>query len=547
RKNEIPPKLSTTKSFEELKALQKLDREFADQIHGLQQKQKALALSTNSRSIVDNRVVLFQSVIERKLSLLKEKYTLESNPERTEKEEKQLASINKQLEKVPAEKRKTLEQKRDKLLKKIKSKKDPKKEIESLEKILPKLAQPPTKETIDTLKKEIELELDSLPKNLSVTDARLQYLGTPYLNLRWGEKFVNIALTNPANWLTKYEVGIRFSRNGKAHVQVTKVEPQNIHKEGGVPARLRNDPGYNTRPANVNKTTSYILSDRDTHGKEHVSFRIGQFPTMKAAKEALKTMMRENPGKLTDYHDNTLLTPTMFPDRPDRKLIRQHHENVKAALASLLQDVKTTSALKDSIDTLSILESIDTDVRKEDLQQHKDLFSDDPEIRDAVTVDTLRSILEKRLQEKQVLDGKGNPYTEKDVQQIIDKCTMSYFGVNEGAVGKMHGLRLGWHTSMGEYNNEATRKLSRVLKEKLTTIESKVQTGEALTEEEKGILDRLGGIVQVGQEFEAVWAKNDYMNADVGNNQVKAPALWRALDSLLNITVNTHCMSVLGP
>jgi len=93
------------------------------------------------------------------------------------------------------------------------------------------------------------------------------------------------------------------------------------------------------------------------------------------------------------------------------------------------------------------------------------------------------------------------------------------------------GLRaqLGWHTSIGDYSNEAAQNLNGVLGRKL--------------QDHQIDLDYLGAVMQVGLEMEAVWALNDYADAEVGNNQFKLPALWKTMDTLLGITCYTDCMS----
>lgn len=123
---------------------------------------------------------------------------------------------------------------------------------------------------------------------------------------------------------------------------------------------------------------------------------------------------------------------------------------------------------------------------------------------------------------------------------------LSNFGVNEGAVGekKILGmkLRLGWHTSIADYTNEASQKLNHSIFNKLQSIGEQVEQFDNM-EQLASELDLLGPIVQTGQELEAVFASNDFANASVGNNQFKLPALWKTMDALVGVTCYTNCMS----
>lgn len=115
-----------------------------------------------------------------------------------------------------------------------------------------------------------------------------------------------------------------------------------------------------------------------------------------------------------------------------------------------------------------------------------------------------------------------------------NRLVFSNFGVNEGAVGEIRlgplRSKLGWHSSIADYDNEAVVRLN-------DQISTKLNSGDL------SLLDRLGAIVQVGLEMEAIWANNDYAESNVGNNQFKMPALWKTMDMLLGNTSYTNCMS----
>lgn len=310
-------------------------------------------------------------------------------------------------------------------------------------------------------------------------------------NLKWGASYLNRTLTTPANWTTIRKAFVKESESGRMYVSVSENEPLNIQNEGGVPAGLRKEKkgGYNQRATNLMKTTSYILSDDGTRCLEAVSFRGGQFPTVAAAKEALTEMI--NSGvPLEALHINALLTPFSLPfATPDKNLLIEHKKNIKSAIALMIKETQSELSNADKY-------------------------------------------------EKPALESKL-----KTIENIKNHFSISNFGVNEGAVGELRirGKHLswlipGWHTSIKEYSNEASKQLTISLKNKL-------RAKEKLENYRIQDLDRLGAIVQVGQEMEAIWATNAYAEAKVGNNQFKLPALWKTMDALTGVVCYTDCMS----
>lgn len=138
---------------------------------------------------------------------------------------------------------------------------------------------------------------------------------------------------------------------------------------------------------------------------------------------------------------------------------------------------------------------------------------------------------------------------ENNIREVMgaDNFMLTNFGVNEGAVGEFAGLQLGWHLSM-KYNNRAALQFNNRLKEqlnllKLPELEEKELEEKKQEQKSQIDLDHLGSLVYVCQELEAIWARNDYASANVGDNPVKAPALWRVACTLCGIPSNTHCMS----
>ena len=135
-----------------------------------------------------------------------------------------------------------------------------------------------------------------------------------------------------------------------------------------------------------------------------------------------------------------------------------------------------------------------------------------------------------------ILEALKNPGFE-DLKRNV---AISNFGVNEGAVKQLEikGITVpvasGWHTSIGDYSNKASQKLNASLQQFFK------KSFDEMTPQER---DRIPAILQVGQEMEAIWAKNDYADATVGNNQFKLPALWKTMDALLDVVCYTNCMS----
>ncbi len=343
----------------------------------------------------------------------------------------------------------------------------------------------PNKEKIEELKAAIDDSVNSPSK--SIPRKELSDTFSELNSNFWAKDFLSTTLKNPANWVNKYDLSIVIGDGGKAHVFETKVVPQNIDRKpdeipSGVPSSAR---AKNTRPANLQKTESFRLdiSDPENPKKDESSvverWRIGQLATKEAAKEAVLTMVWESSKKVTELHDNMLLTTTGL--NIDKKLAREQKENLTAVF--------------------------------------KDLTLDE-------------------------INKGPHKYTETELIDLKKNYMQTNFGVNEGAIGKIKAgiefsfVKLGWHTSIDEFTNKAIPDYNRVLRGKINSLMGK----GAFSKEGVVLLERLGGIVQVGQELEAVWAKNDFANPNLGN-QFKAPGLMSVVDSLAGITVNTHCKS----
>lgn len=348
-----------------------------------------------------------------------------------------------------------------------------------LKKVNKELAKAPTSETLKKSAEEIQTKLTKSGIQLVSLDEAKE-LNRAHGELAWGATHVIKTLTTPANW-TEVRTGlIKFSRNGRAHTAVSVLTPLNISEKGGVPAGMRARENFDQRTANLMKTTTYVLGSDGQKSGENVSFRGGQFPTKEAAKEAIKSIV-ENlpPGQSLEYlHISALLTPMAATAfKKDKLLLATHKQSINEALDILVQEAKGPDKLK--------------------------------------------------------------------YAQIKDNLALTNHGVNEGAVGEMKflGMRvqLGWHTSIGDYTNDASQKLNNAVFGKLESMKAKAGGDdlEAMT----GDLDRLGAMLHVGQEMEAVFANNDYSDARVGDNQFKLPSLWKVMDTLVDVPCYTNCMS----
>lgn len=349
-----------------------------------------------------------------------------------------------------------------------------------LKKINKELAKAPDSATMKKSAEEIQKKLEkSAIQIVSQKDAK--EINKEHPELSWGASHVVSALTTPANWTEVRTALIKESKSGFMHTAVSVLTPLNIKAEGGVPAGLRSKEGYDTRTTNLIKTTNYILGADGEKSDPVVSFRGGQFPTKEAAKEAILTIMQNLPKgqKLEFMHINTLLTPTAVTAiKEDKHLLAAHKQSVQDALSELI--------------------------------------------------------------------GEADGELKATLQKLKDNVGMSNSGVNEGAVGELKFLgiriKLGWHTSIAEYTNDASQKLNKAVFSKLESMSAKTEGEEGL-DGMVGDLDRLGAMLQVGQELEAVYANNDYADARVGDNQFKMAALWKTMDVLIGVPCYTNCMS----
>jgi hypothetical protein len=357
--------------------------------------------------------------------------------------------------------------------------------IKELNKINKELGLAPTDSQMQTSYAQIQEKLKKTGiQVVSIEEAKIANKEHP--ELKWGASHLNLALTTPANWTEIHSPLIKCSRSGTLYVAVTINTPLNIDARGGVPAGLRSADKYDQRAANLMMTKSYIRASNGETVGEQISFRGGQFPTKESAKEALTQMMANMPPgqKLEDLHINALLTPIFLTRfKEDKLLLIAHKASIEAALEELQNEAF-----------------------------HKE----------------------------------GNIAKATSLGKLKDQIAISNFGVNEGAVGEMHVMgmhikaKLGWHTSIDDYSNSGSQKLNNAAYKKFENMEKKLADNDpALLQD----LDHLGAILQVGQEMEAVWARNDYAEASVGNNQFKLPSLWKTMDNLLGIICYTDCMS----
>ncbi len=110
----------------------------------------------------------------------------------------------------------------------------------------------------------------------------------------------------------------------------------------------------------------------------------------------------------------------------------------------------------------------------------------------------------------------------------------SNFGINVGATKgyKIEGLVMGWHSSLVDYNNPFVEKVNERLIEWFKDAERDLNK-----------VKEAAAVYQLTLEMEAIWAKNDYARADVGDNPAKLPGTARVLMEKLGFTVNQHCKS----
>lgn len=298
---------------------------------------------------------------------------------------------------------------------------------------------------------------------------------------KWAKDYRSLALTTPANWTTIRKTFIKQSKSHHMYVMCTMHDPLNIAKNKGIPAWLRGVAPYNKKVANFMKVTSYVLAADGTRQYTYTSFRGAQLPTVKAAKEMLTTLLAS--GVPQELHINALLTPITF-GRPDRKLLVKSKKNITTALDQLIAEHRANI-----------------------------------------------------------------PYCEA-LRHLKQHLSVSNFGVNRssGDLKKknisLKWLTLGWHTSIKDYSNAASQTLNRSIRSALKFDPHPLITPtRSLSDYPPQELDRLGAIVQVGQEMEAIWATNSFASAKVGNNPFKLPALWKTMDALLGTCCYMHCKS----
>lgn len=430
----------------EIEKLKDQEKQYLNEVHRLNQAAGNLSLTTSQLARVRGQAMAYIAVVEKKMDLLERKFELQEKPSLGPWQKFQLSKINKELAKAPSN--------------------------ESLEGFKEKLFS--------------EMNVDKLNSPYSASKAKEENQYPK--ELEFGRSHLNVALATPANWTNIYSAFSKLSRSGRLYTSSTVNESLNVGNQGGVPAGVRNKKGYRERAANFFKTTSYLFDeDPDSKIGRTVSFRGGQFPTPKAAKEALTEMLREDP-EATNIHINALLTPMItlpVKGKPDRRLLAEHKASISAALNEMI----------------------------------KEAYERDDE------------------------EGKER------LEKVRDQLVFTNFGVNEGAVGElkvlMRKMRLGWHTSIGLYTNQGAQTFNANLRQKFNAlgIEIPIEGKTGFDRSDLQFLGNLGAIVQVGQEMEAIWARNDYADAKMGHNQFKMPALWKAMDALTGTICYTDCMS----
>lgn len=426
----------------EIEKLKASEGEMRSKIMEYNTKMGQRNLTTNRGTIDQSHVMDFASVVEKKLSLMEQKLKLSGSEKKSDKEK--LKKIEKELQKAPTSK--TMKEEADNIRR--------------------NLVKPPTLVSVDQAK----------------------HLHESRPNLKWGENFLNVALTTPLNWTKVQTAFIKESRAGFMHVAVTVNEPLHID-EGGAPSGMLNKGDYRTKAINLFKTTSYIRSNGQP-SRPQIAFRGGQFASREAAKIALKEILKTSQNG--EVHINALLTPTAVTIlKKDRGLLAAHKKHVLEAI--------------------------------EDLKREED------------------------------------PSITMAVRKLEGQIAISNFGVNEGAVGEKNngflgllkklGLRpqYGWHTSIGDYSNDAAEKLNSSLYRKFKTVEDYLTTETShfspLSQIDPAFLDNLGAISEVGLEMQTIWNTNAYADARVGDNQFKLPSLWKVMDELLGVRCYTNCMS----
>lgn len=495
-----------------IEAMEKIAKEKIDQLKAKLAEQE---ITTGSHRIFESKTAHLHAVVEKRTALLEKKFELE---ERISKKSVALVDrvklwrVNSQLKVIDQG---SMIVKRERILAQYKElydsiyqdpsvstkdRRDLAKKmrrlnslVKQLQKVENKLAQAPSLKLIEEIGAHISEGLRQPSHAIDPTSMKALYKMSEQ-QLSWGQDYHYIALAHPVNWTTIHRSALKMSSSGRLYASITVLEPLKERQESGVPSGLRSDGRYHDRPANFHKTTNYLLGhEKET---ETSSFRGGQFPTEKAARKALTTMMRES--NVDGFHINSLLTPTLSIIKPDKNLLKKHKQNIDAALKEIHRQV---ARAEQRIEGPS-----------EDIQE---------------------------------LMNKG--YTSAKIQAIMGQSAMSNFGVNEGAVGEKRiftkELRVGWHTSIGKYSNDAAAKISTRIQKKLEDLEDKLEKGEKLSDEDLRLADRLGVIVQFGQKIEEVWARNDYATAAVGNDPFKLPASMKVLDLLIGLTVYSNCMS----
>ena len=211
------------------------------------------------------------------------------------------------------------------------------KELKTIKKELDKA---PSTEQLQGIASQIKDKIDGKQHEIPVKDAYKFESST-----KWGQDYLNQALTTPANWTTIRKAVIKESPSGKMYVSVAINEPLNIHEHGGVPAGLRKAKTHEKRATNLIKTTSYMLSE-EGRSSPHVSFRGGQFPSPEAAEEALRQIIKFHiesgaPLDSLSLHINALLTPFAPPfieGTPDKRLLIAHKKHIRDAIEKLSTD-----------------------------------------------------------------------------------------------------------------------------------------------------------------------------------------------------------------
>ncbi len=430
----------------EIKKCEGTEHHLEKQIKAINCEMSKFHLSTHPASQYEQQCQAYASVVEKKLSLLEEKFELQKvdqgklkiatpkgqNPDPkatstlSNTQAKRYDAINKELDAAP--------------------------KFSSTFKI-----QPPDLNRVSLMSTKEAKELNKVSKEL-----------------QWGNSHLNNALANPANWTDIYSIQIKQSDGGRMYAFSTINQPIGELNHGGVTAGMRKT--TTERPANMYKTTHYMVGSEEPR---HVSYRGGQFPSVTAAKIAIRNIVENlaNDETASAIHINSLLTPVTL-GKPDRGLLKAHKANIKQALEELYNN-ENNGELKAKYKVL------------------KDNF-----------IFSNFGVNEGAVGEMKGMHAVG--------------WHTSTFKYNNDAAKE---LRETLNTHLENMNVE------------------EIPTDPAEMKKFIAKLNALPALTEVGLEMDEIWANNDFAKGKVGDNPFKLPAMWKVMDGLMGIASYLNCMS----